>query len=124
MIAANTWLPVIGVPVKGSVLDGQDSLLSIVQMPVRQICFTCSNPIVCHGLASADPRQRGCPVATVAINNSINAAQLAVRILATSEINADIRIRLEQHLADQTNSVLEDSIKMERLGFDAFCSQG
>ncbi|KAI4252595.1 MAG: hypothetical protein LQ352_004197 [Teloschistes flavicans] len=124
MIAANTWLPVIGVPVKGSVLDGQDSLLSIVQMPVRQICFTCSNPIVDLGLASADPPQRGCPVATVAINNSINAAQLAVRILATSEINAEIRKRLEQHLADQTTSVLEDSIKMERVGFEAFCSQG
>ena len=34
MLAANTFLPVIGVPVRGSVLDGQDSLLSIVQMPV------------------------------------------------------------------------------------------
>ncbi|KAL8710804.1 MAG: hypothetical protein Q9220_004607 [cf. Caloplaca sp. 1 TL-2023] len=100
MIAANTWLPVIGVPVKASVLDGQDSLLSIVQMP------------------------RGCPVATVAINNSVNAAQLAVRILATSEVNAPMRKRLEQHLADQTQSVLDDSDKMERLGFEAFCSQG
>lgn len=39
MIAAITSLPVIGVPVKGSVLDGNDSLLSIVQMPVRQTCF-------------------------------------------------------------------------------------
>ncbi|KAL8720990.1 MAG: hypothetical protein Q9225_002230 [Loekoesia sp. 1 TL-2023] len=100
MIAANTWLPVIGVPVKGSVLDGQDSLLSIVQMP------------------------RGCPVATVAINNSVNAAQLAVRILATSDVKIDIRKRLEQHLADQTSSVLEDGEKMERLGFEAFSSQG
>ena len=35
MVAANTWLPVIGVPIKGSSLDGMDSLLSIVQMPVR-----------------------------------------------------------------------------------------
>ena len=35
MVAANTWLPVIGIPVKGSSLDGMDSLLSIVQMPVR-----------------------------------------------------------------------------------------
>lgn len=39
MIAAITSLPVIGIPVKGSVLEGNDSLLSIVQMPVRQICF-------------------------------------------------------------------------------------
>ncbi|KAL8821151.1 MAG: hypothetical protein Q9223_000751 [Gallowayella weberi] len=100
MIAANTWLPVIGVPVRGSVLDGHDSLLSIVQMP------------------------RGCPVATVAINNSINAAQLAVRILATSDLNADVRKRLKRHLEEQTSTVLEDSVKMERLGFEAFCSQG
>lgn len=118
MIAANTWLPVIGVPVKGSVLDGQDSLLSIVQMPVRQTCFTFWTCI------NADPPQRGCPVATVAINNSVNAAQLAVRILATSDVKIDIRKRLEQHLADQTSSVLEDGEKMERLGFEAFCSQG
>ena len=39
MLAALTSLPVIGIPVKGSVLDGEDSLLSIVQMPVRQTCF-------------------------------------------------------------------------------------
>lgn len=39
MIAALTSLPVIGIPVKGSVLDGEDSLLSIVQMPVRHACF-------------------------------------------------------------------------------------
>ncbi|CAL1217072.1 unnamed protein product [Candida parapsilosis] len=57
MVAAMTPLPVIGVPVKGSTLDGVDSLHSIVQMP------------------------RGIPVATVAINNSTNAALLAVRIL-------------------------------------------
>ncbi|KAL8906860.1 MAG: hypothetical protein Q9207_001787 [Kuettlingeria erythrocarpa] len=100
MVAANTWLPVIGVPVKGSVLDGQDSLLSIVQMP------------------------RGCPVATVAINNSVNAAQLAVRILATNDLRANVRKRLEQYLADQTRAVLEDSEKMEREGIDAFLSLG
>ncbi|KAL8760254.1 MAG: hypothetical protein Q9199_000153 [Rusavskia elegans] len=88
MIAAHTWLPVIG-----------------------SRCL-------------ADPPQRGCPVATVAINNSINAAQLAARILASSDINADIRKRLKRHLADQTSSVLEDSVRMERLGFEAFCSQG
>lgn len=52
-----TPLPVIGVPVKGSSLDGVDSLHSIVQMP------------------------RGVPVATVAINNSTNAALLAIRML-------------------------------------------
>ncbi|KAJ2957039.1 hypothetical protein NQZ79_g7188 [Umbelopsis isabellina] len=57
MVAAMTPLPVIGVPVKGSSLDGVDSLYSIVQMP------------------------RGVPVATVAINNSTNAALLAIRII-------------------------------------------
>ncbi|GES86219.1 phosphoribosylaminoimidazole carboxylase [Rhizophagus clarus] len=57
MVAALTPLPVIGVPVKGKILDGVDSLYSIVQMP------------------------RGVPVATVAINNSTNAGLLAVRHL-------------------------------------------
>ncbi|KAF9936573.1 phosphoribosylaminoimidazole carboxylase ade2 [Modicella reniformis] len=59
MVAALTPLPVIGVPVRGSTLDGVDSLHSIVQMP------------------------RGVPVATVAINNSTNAALLAARILGS-----------------------------------------
>ena len=58
MIASKTPLPVIGVPVKTKTLNGLDSLLSIVQMPA------------------------GIPVATVAINNSTNAALLAVRILS------------------------------------------
>lgn len=61
MIAANTILPVIGVPVNITALNGMDSLLSIVQMP------------------------RGVPVATVAIDNSTNAALLAIQILATSD---------------------------------------
>ncbi|MCJ1395198.1 phosphoribosylaminoimidazole carboxylase ade2 [Xylographa bjoerkii] len=94
MIAALTSLPVIGVPVRGSVLDGQDSLLSIVQMP------------------------RGCPVATVAINNSNNAAQLAVRILGA--FNVTIRDRLEKHLADQTQTVVEKAEKMEMVGFENY----
>lgn len=58
MIASATTLPVIGVPVKLKHLDGLDSLLSIAQMP------------------------KGVPVATVAIDNAINAALLAIRILA------------------------------------------
>ncbi|KAG9011850.1 phosphoribosylaminoimidazole carboxylase ade2 [Tulasnella sp. 427] len=61
MVASMTALPVIGVPVKGSSLDGVDSLHSIVQMP------------------------RGIPVATVAINNGTNAGLLAVRILGASD---------------------------------------
>jgi 5-(carboxyamino)imidazole ribonucleotide mutase len=61
MLAAVTVLPVIGVPVALKHLDGMDSLLSIVQMPV------------------------GVPVAAVAIGNARNAALLAVRILAASD---------------------------------------
>ena len=61
VIAANTTLPVIGVPIKGSVLDGVDALYSIIQMPP------------------------GIPVATVAINGAMNAAILAVQMIALSD---------------------------------------
>jgi phosphoribosylaminoimidazole carboxylase len=75
MVAALTPLPVIGVPVKGSSLDGVDSLHSIVQMPVRVIpCFS----LPCR----LTRVQRGIPVATVAINGGLNAGLLAVRILS------------------------------------------
>lgn len=59
-------------------------------------------------------------MATVAINNSVNAAQLAVRILALE--NVEIRRRLDQYLADQTASVIMKGEKMEREGFKAFGS--
>jgi 5-(carboxyamino)imidazole ribonucleotide mutase len=61
VIAASTTLPVIGVPVKGSVLDGMDAVYSILQMPP------------------------GIPVATVAINGALNAAILAVQMLSLSD---------------------------------------
>jgi 5-(carboxyamino)imidazole ribonucleotide mutase len=61
VIAASTTLPVIGVPVKGSVLDGMDAVYSMLQMPP------------------------GIPVATVAINGSLNAGILAVQMLALSD---------------------------------------
>ena len=60
-VAANTTLPVIGIPCKGPVLDGMDALLATVQMPT------------------------GIPVATVAINGAANAALLAAEILALSD---------------------------------------
>lgn len=60
-IAANTTLPVIGIPCKSTYLDGVDALLSTVQMP------------------------SGIPVATVAINGGVNAALLAAQILAVSD---------------------------------------
>ena len=61
VIAASTTLPVIGVPIKGSVLDGVDALYSILQMPP------------------------GIPVATVAINGAMNAAILACQIISLSD---------------------------------------
>lgn len=69
MVAAITPLPVIGVPVKTSALSGQDSLLSIVQMPA------------------------GVPVATVAINGARNAGLLAAQILGASDLVIRERIR-------------------------------
>ena len=60
-IAANTVLPVIGIPIKSSTLDGLDALLSTVQMP------------------------SGIPVATVALNGGANAALLAIQILAVED---------------------------------------
>ena len=60
-IAANTTLPVIGIPVKSSNLDGIDALLSTVQMP------------------------SGIPVATVAINGAVNAALLSIQMLAVED---------------------------------------
>ena len=80
MLAAVTTLPVVGVPVKLSQLDGIDSLLSIVQMP------------------------KGVPVATVAINNSKNAGLLAARIIGIE--NATIReqlIELQKSTADEVD---------------------
>ena len=80
MLAAVTTLPVVGVPVKLSQLDGIDSLLSIVQMP------------------------KGVPVATVAINNSKNAGLLAARIIGIE--NATIReqlIELQKNTADEVD---------------------
>ena len=72
MIASNTVLPVIGVPIRLANLEGLDSLLSIVQMP------------------------RGVPVATVGINNAANAALLAVRILAIE--NPELASRMRDYL--------------------------
>ena len=81
MVASATSLPVIGVPVKSSSLEGMDSLLSIVQMP------------------------RGVPVATMAINNSTNAALLAIRILGVSD--ADIQAKMDNYrdkIAEQSRA--------------------
>ena len=89
-IAANTTLPVIGIPCKSSVLDGMDALLSTVMMPT------------------------GIPVATVAINGGANAALLAAQILAVSD--ADLAAKLDRKRASDAAIVLEKDAKvMENL---------
>jgi len=94
MVAALTSLPVIGVPVKGSTLDGVDSLHSIVQMP------------------------RGIPVATVAINNSVNAALLAARIIgsATESTRAD----MDAYIESMKSEVLAKVEKLESVGWEEY----
>ncbi|MCF7553286.1 5-(carboxyamino)imidazole ribonucleotide mutase [Pseudonocardia sp. WMMC193] len=90
MVAAATPLPVIGVPVPLKVLDGLDSLLSIVQMPA------------------------GVPVATVAVGNARNAGLLAVRILAASD--PGLRARMVEFQESLSDMVLEkDRLLREKL---------
>jgi len=91
MVAALTELPVIGVPVRASNLEGLDSLLSIVQMP------------------------RGVPVATVAINNSRNAGLLAARILGSSD--EAVRERVAAYGRASRTEVLEKAERLETLGW-------
>ncbi|KAF9097193.1 phosphoribosylaminoimidazole carboxylase ade2 [Mortierella sp. AD031] len=94
MVAALTPLPVIGVPVRGSTLDGVDSLHSIVQMP------------------------RGVPVATVAINNSTNAALLAVRMLG-SFIPSYLE-RMEKYQVQMEKEVLTKIDTLDRVGWEKY----
>lgn len=61
-------------------------------------------------------------MATVAIDGSLNAALLAVMILATDDARVHIRKRLRDYLANQTESVTQKAERMERLGFDAYGS--
>ncbi|MBR4934016.1 MAG: 5-(carboxyamino)imidazole ribonucleotide mutase [Clostridia bacterium] len=79
-VAANTTLPVIGIPCKSSNLDGLDALLSTVQMP------------------------SGIPVATVAINGGANAALLAAQILAVTD--ADLAAKLDAKRQSDAAAVL------------------
>lgn len=87
-IAANTTLPVIGIPCKGPVLDGIDALLSTVQMP------------------------SGIPVATVAINGAVNAALLCAQILGVSE--PSIAEKLDAKRAADAAKVLEKDRELAR----------
>lgn len=87
-IAANSTLPVIGIPVKSSTLDGLDALLSTVQMPA------------------------GIPVATVAIDGAANAALLAIQILAVSD--EELAEKLMVARAKAAEKVLEKNAEIER----------
>ena len=81
VVASQTVLPVIGVPISGSTLDGMDALLSIVQMPP------------------------GIPVATVAINGGKNAAYLALQIMAVK--HDDIKAGLLKHREEMEEAAMK-----------------
>ncbi|KAF2012248.1 phosphoribosylaminoimidazole carboxylase [Aaosphaeria arxii CBS 175.79] len=94
MCASWTTLPVIGVPVKATHLDGVDSLYSMTQMP------------------------RGEPVATVGINNSTNAALLAVRILGATDL--EVRERLRVWMEGNEKEVLRKDQKLLEEGYQTY----
>ena len=86
VIAAYTTLPVIGIPIKSSTLDGLDSLLSTVQMP------------------------SGVPVATVAVDGAKNAGLLAAEILALSD--NDLALKLKEMREEMKRKISEDDEKI------------
>ena len=87
MVASLTPLPVIGVPISATKLEGEDALLSIVQMPA------------------------GIPVATVAIDNATNAGLLAARMLGISD--SSVRGRVEAYAQSLTDKVMTKVEKVE-----------
>ena len=86
-LAAQTTLPVIGIPIKSNTLDGVDALLSTVQMP------------------------SGIPVATVAVDGAVNAALLAVQILAVED--ASLAEKLDAHRAAGAEKALKANAEAE-----------
>lgn len=86
-IAANTTLPVVGIPINSGKLSGIDALLSTVQMP------------------------SGIPVATVAIDGAVNAALLCVQFLAIED--ADLAKKLDQKRVDDAKKVLDKNRAIE-----------
>jgi 5-(carboxyamino)imidazole ribonucleotide mutase len=96
-LAANTPLPVIGVPIGGGKLQGQDSLLATVQMPP------------------------GVPVATVAIDGAMNAALLAIQIMGVA--NQDIMDKMIDFKKKQEEKIIGRSNKLKELGYKAYLEQ-
>ena len=89
-VAANTTLPVIGIPCKGGMMDGLDALLATVQMP------------------------SGIPVATVAINGGVNAALLAAQIIAVSD--SELAAKLDaKRTSDAATVLAKDAALQEKL---------
>ena len=97
VVASQTVLPVIGVPLSGSVLDGMDALMSIVQMPP------------------------GIPVATVAIDGGANAGILAAKILATS--NPEVLEKLKAYSQEMKETVQSKADKLAELGHKEYNKQ-
>ena len=97
MCAAIFPMPVIGVPMSGKNLEGQDALYSIVQMPP------------------------GIPVATVAIDGGMNAAILAARILAVSD--AALLERLKEYTKEMKETVQAKDAKLKELGYKEYLNQ-
>lgn len=89
-MAANTTLPVIGIPCKGPVFDGMDALLSTVQMPT------------------------GIPVATVAVGAGGNAALLAAQILAVTDTEIEAKLKAKRE-ADAAKVLEKDKNVMDKL---------
>ena len=145
MFASGTALPVIGVPVKTTHLDGMDSLLSIVQMPVSayvsvlrrcpsigyRFWCACGFPVsvlscirvlfldfIGHvgaiTLADNGDVQKGIPTATVGINNSINAALLAIQILGS--FLPEYQEQVVKYREDMERTVLEKDVNVKAEG--------
>ncbi len=97
MVAALTHLPVIGVPIKTSALNGVDSLHSIVQMP------------------------NGIVVATVAIGKAFNAGLLAAQILAVSD--KDLAKKIIEYKTNLKNTVTKKAEKLESEGYSKYLEE-
>ena len=87
-------MPVVGVPLSGKNLEGEDALLSIVQMPP------------------------GIPVATVAIDGGLNAAILAAKILAVSD--AELLNKLKAYTQEMKETVQGKAAKLDEIGYEAY----
>ena len=92
VIAASTTLPVVGVPIKGSVLDGMDALYSILQMPP------------------------GIPVATVAINGALNAAILACQMIALAD--SQLAEKMRQYKANLGKKIEKANNDLKEVHYD------